>query len=718
MYGWTGTILRVDLTKGKVAREATDIKMAHDYLGARGLGGKIIVDELDPTIDALSPDNKLIFAPGPFTGTFAPSAGRYEVVTKGPLNNVIAALQLRRRLRPGAQVRRLRRAHHRGQGGQAVYLWIRDDKVEIRDAAAIWGHDIPDTTDLVRAETDEEAKVACIGPAGEQLSLFANIMNEMHRAAGRTGVGAVMGSKNLKAIAVYGTGAVQVADPERFKAAVMNARKLIQAHPVGGAGLKAYGTDVLVNILNQTGALPTRNFQDGYFPTADKIGGESLAAKQLLRPKGCFSCIISCGRVTKVDNPNYKGFGEGPEYETAWSFGADCGIDDLDAITKANFLCNEYGMDTISMGSTIACAMELFEMGVITAKDTDGVQLTFGNAEAMVEMVRKAGEGEGFGAKLALGSYRLAESYGHPELSMTCKKQEMPAYDPRGVQGIGLNYATGNRGGCHVRGYTIAIEVLRNGAVMDPRVTEGKAGLDILFQNLTAALDSSGACLFSTFGIGGGELAEMLSALTGVEYSLDEFLQDRRAHLEPGAPLEPQAGLHDGGRHAAGSPAERPDQDRPRQGRGEPPRPDAARVLLAARVGREGRARQGQAEGTGSELTGDAPGPASCASSPRRPRRPRRRARTMIVKYFATIRTYTGENERRVDDPPPTLGPLLEELAARYGRPFRRAVFSGDGLNPEIIILVNGRNVLYSGRLEAPLDADDEVSVFPMVAGG
>jgi aldehyde:ferredoxin oxidoreductase len=525
MFGWTGTILRVDLTKGTVTREATDPKMARDYIGARGLGGRIITDEVDPQVDALSPANKLIFAPGPLTGTFAPSAGRYEVVTKGPLNNVIACSNSGGAFGPELKYAGYDAVIIEGKAAKPAYLWIRDDQVEIRDAAAIWGQDTQDTTDLVRAETDEDAKVACIGPAGEHLSLIANIMNEMHRAAGRTGVGAVMGSKNLKAVAVYGTGSVQVADPDRFKAAVMKSPALIQAHPVGGAGLKAYGTNVLVNILNQTGALPTRNFQDGYFPTADKTGGEALAAKQLQRPKGCFSCIISCGRVSKVDHPDYLGEGEGPEYETAWSFGADCGIDDLDAITKANYYCNEYGIDTISMGATVACAMELFERGIITTEDTDGVQLTFGNAAAMVEMVRKTGAGEGFGAKLAQGSYRLAESYGHPEYSMTCKKQEMPAYDPRGVQGIGLNYATGNRGGCHVRGYTIAVEVLQNGAVMDPRVTEGKAGLDILFQNLTAALDSSGACLFSTFGIGGGELAETLSALTGVEYSLDEFLK-------------------------------------------------------------------------------------------------------------------------------------------------------------------------------------------------
>jgi len=525
MFGWTGTILRVDLTTGKVTREATDPKVARDYLGARGLGGYIVRSEVDPKTDPLAPENKLVFATGPLTGTFAPSAGRFDVVTKGALNDTLAASNSGGAFGPELKFAGYDALVVEGRADKPVYLWIKDDAVEIRDAGAVWGKDTADTTDLVRAETDEDAKVACIGPAGERLAPLANVMNEMHRAAGRTGVGAVMGAKNLKAVAVVGSGAVQVADPAGFKAAVLKARGMIQAHPVGGAGLKAYGTDVLVNILNQLGALPTRNWQDGYFPTADKIGGESLAAHQLVRPKGCFSCIISCGRVTKVDDPAYKGFGEGPEYETAWAFGADCGVDDLDAVTKANYLCNEYGLDTISTGSTIACAMELFERGVITAKDTDGVQLTFGNAAAMVEMTRKAGEGEGFGAKIAQGSYRLAESYGHPELSMTCKKQEMPAYDPRGIQGIGLNYATSNRGGCHVRGYTIAVEVLANGAEMDPLVTEGKPSLDITFQDLTAALDSAGACLFSTFGISGVELAEMLSAATGVAYSLDDFMK-------------------------------------------------------------------------------------------------------------------------------------------------------------------------------------------------
>jgi aldehyde:ferredoxin oxidoreductase len=334
-----------------------------------------------------------------------------------------------------------------------------------------------------------------------------------------------MGSKNLKAIAVVGTKALTVAKPKEFKEAVLAGRKAIKENPVGGAGMKAYGTDVLVNILNEIGSLPVHNFQDGYSPTADKVGGETLAANQLVRPKGCFSCVISCGRVSKVKDPKYAGEGEGPEYEAAWSMGPDCGIDNLDAVVHSNHLCNEMGMDPISFGSTLACAMELFQAGLITLKDTEGVDLSFGNVDAMVEMTRKTGLREGLGNKLALGSYRLANSYGHPELSMTVKKQEMPAYDPRGVQGIGLEYATCNRGGCHVKGYTIAVEVLGIGTKLDPHTTADKPFWVKLFQDLTAAIDASGGCIFGTFGMGGENYAAMLSALTGVTYTSDDYLK-------------------------------------------------------------------------------------------------------------------------------------------------------------------------------------------------
>ena len=235
----------------------------------------------------------------------------------------------------------------------------------------------------------------------------------------------------------------------------MKARDRIQKHPVGGTGLRLYGTDVLTNILNQIGAYPTKNSQDGYFPTADKLGGETLSATLLQRPKGCFSCIISCGRVSKITNKKYAGEGEGPEYETSWGFGGACMIDDLEAVTKANFICNEYGMDTITMAVTIACAMELYDRGLITRaghwryRSRMGQCRSHGRGHAADRHWRR------FGKKLALGSYRLAEACGHPELSMSVKKQEIPAYDLRAIQGIGLNYATANCGAAHVRGYTI-----------------------------------------------------------------------------------------------------------------------------------------------------------------------------------------------------------------------------------------------------------------------
>jgi aldehyde:ferredoxin oxidoreductase len=537
MHGWIGKLLRVNLSTSNVSTEPLDPGRAKDYLGARGLGTKYFCDEVDPKVDPLSPENKLIFAPGPLTGTYAPSGGRYNVVTKGPLNGTIAASNSGGTWGPELKFAGYDMLIVEGKAPKPVYLWIKNDAVEIRDAAHLWGKIVPDTQDAICAETDADAKVACIGPAGENQVLFAAIMNDMHRAAGRSGVGAVMGSKNLKAVTVRGTGSVTCADHEAFLAAVMNARQKIQAHPVGGTGFRLYGSQILMNIINQVGASPTRNWQDGFFPNADKVSGETLAANQLQRPKGCFSCIISCGRVTKVTNPKYKGEGEGPEYETAWGFGGDCGVDNFDAGIKANYYCNEYGMDTISMGSTVACAFELYEKGFITDKDTGGIALNWGDGDAMLEMVRLTGVGEGFGKKLGQGSYRLAESYGHPELSMTVKKQEMPAYDARAVQGVGLNYATSNRGGCHMRGYTIETEVLGNpvfGPKMDQHTIDGKPQMCINWQNLTAALDATGACQFTTFGIASAELAAMLGPLTGIEYSADDFLKcgDRIWNLE------------------------------------------------------------------------------------------------------------------------------------------------------------------------------------------
>jgi len=525
MYGWIGFLLRINLSTGNVSKENLSPEVARSFMGGRGLGTYLMSREVSPAIDPLAPENRFIFAAGPLSGTNAPSSSHWNIVTKGALTGTIASSSS-----GGMFGAMLKYAGYdalvvEGRAERPVYIWIKDDKVEIRDAAQLWGQTTPETTEKIRKLTDEEASVSCIGPAGENLVPLANVMNECNRAAGRSGVGAVMGSKNLKAVVVRGTGAVRVPDAGGFRSAMVKAKEKLKAHPVGGTGLRLYGTDVLINILNESGGLPTRNFQESSFPTADKVGGESLAKRLLIRARGCIACTISCGRATKVMNPEFKGQGEGPEYETAWALGPDCAVDDLDAITKANYLCNEYGIDTIGMGSTVACAMDLFEHGVITTEDTDGVALTFGNARAMVDMVRKTAVGEGFGKKLGLGSYRLAEHFGHPEYSMTVKKQEMPAYDPRALQGMGLNYATSNRGGCHVRGYMTAVEILGNPVKLDNLATEGKAQWDIIFQDLTAAIDSCGMCLFTTFGLGGDDLAELVSAATGVKFTTEDFLK-------------------------------------------------------------------------------------------------------------------------------------------------------------------------------------------------
>lgn len=524
MLGWVGKILRVNLTDGKIKEESLDKKIAEKFIGARGLGTKIFYDEVDPKVDPLSEDNKLIFATGPLTGTYATSAGRYNVITKGPLTGTIAASNSGGYFGPEIKFAGYDLIIFEGRSEKPVYLWVNNNNVELRSAEHLWGKSTHETTDILLEETDEEAKVACIGPGGEKLVKFANVINDYHRAAGRTGVGAVMGSKNLKAVVVRGRKGVKVADNDGFKKAVLDARKKLAAHPVTSEGLPAYGTNVLVNIVNQSGALPTRNFQDGYFEAADKIGGETLAETLLVRNKGCFACPIGCGRVTVIKSGPYKGEGEGPEYETAWAFGAMCGVDNLEAITKANYLCNELGIDTITMGSTIACAMELFEKGLVTPEEA-GIELNFGNPDAIVILTEKTGMREGFGDKLAEGSYRLAESYGMPELSMSVKKQEMPAYDPRGAQGMGLEYATSNRGGCHVRGYMTSPEILGVPEKIDQHTTEGKADWLKIFQDLTAALDSSGICLFTSFAIGADEIGAMLKHATGIDYTAEDVLK-------------------------------------------------------------------------------------------------------------------------------------------------------------------------------------------------
>jgi aldehyde:ferredoxin oxidoreductase len=524
MKGWIGKLLRVDLTKGEWKTEELDQNLAVKFIGGRGLGSKILSDEIDPKVDPFSPNNKLIMATGPLTGTSASAAGRYMVITKSPLTGTIACSNSGGHFGAELKFAGFDLIVFEGKAKEPVYLYVEDGKVEIRDAKALWGKTTHEATDQILSESDMDARVACIGPAGEKLVRYACIINDKHRAAGRSGVGAVMGSKNLKAVAVKGSGSVTIADKDAFRKATLDGLQKIKANAVTSEGLPAYGTCVLVNIINTSGIFPTRNFQQSVFEGAEKISGETIADDILVRNRACFACPIACGRVVKVKNPKYECFGEGPEYESDWAMGGCCGVDNLDAIAKANDLCDVLGFDPISAGVTIACAMELFQKRIISAKEV-GRSLDFGDADAMLEMVRAIGYREGFGDALAEGSYRLAEKYGHPEFSMTVKKQEFPAYDGRGAQGMGLEYATSNRGACHVRGYMTSPEILGSPQKLDPFETEEKAGWLKIFQDLTAVVDSVGMCLFNTFALGGPEVLEYLEAATGIEMSLDELMK-------------------------------------------------------------------------------------------------------------------------------------------------------------------------------------------------
>ncbi len=518
-------LLRINLNDGSIKEEDISEEVLKNYIGGRGLATKYLFDEIDPEVDPFSPKNKLIFVTGPLTGTMAPTGGRYMVVTKGPLTGTVACSNS-----GGFWGAELKKAGFdmliiEGKSDSPVYISIKDNNVKIEKADDLWGLDTHTTTDkLIEKFGEKDAKVACIGPAGENKVLFACIVNDKHRAAGRTGVGAVMGSKNLKAIVVKGSGKVEPENQERFKNAVKAKLKIIKENDITGEALPKLGTKVLDSVINENGLYPTRNFQTGVFEGTDEVNGEALVEKgYLVKNKACFACPIACGRVVKLPSGRE---GEGPEYETGWAYGACCGVDDLIAITEANFLCNEYGLDTISAGVTIACAMELYEKGYIPKEDLGkGPELKFGSSEAIVYYTRAIGLREGFGDKLAEGAYRLAVMYKHPECAMTVKKQELPAYDPRGAQGHGLQYATSNRGGCHVRGYLIAPEILGVPEKLDPQSLEGKAQWVKIFQDLTAVIDSSGLCLFTSFALGADDYRDLINEATGFNLSTEDMLK-------------------------------------------------------------------------------------------------------------------------------------------------------------------------------------------------
>lgn len=530
---WQRKILRVNLTKGTCTSEPLNMEWAEAFLGQRGLATKYLMEEMDPAADALGPDNKLIIATGPLTGTMASTGGRWSAVTKGPLTGAIACSN------SGGQFGgELKNAGWdmvilEGRSPKPVYLYIEDDTAELLDASHLWGRSVWQIEpEIKETHNDPLIRVASIGQAGENMVRYACIVNDLHRAAGRSGVGAVMGSKQLKAIAVRGTAGVAVADGKKFMAAVATASQAL-AENEGRMGLTRYGTIPMMDVTGSFGALPTRNNRQVQFEGHEKINAAAMQTPNenghtnLITNGACFGCTIGCGRICHIDpthfsvkdRPQYHGASGGLEYETAYALGAACGVDDIDAATFAGFMCNEYGMDPISLGGTIAAAMELFDLGVISEKDTGGIKLEFGNAEALCQISEQAGRGEGFGQDIGLGSKLLCEKYGKPELSMSVKGQEFAAYDGRGMQGMGLAYATSNRGACHLRANPYADDFGTTEPDGKPRVVKES-------QDLIAAIDSTGLCVFTTHsGSTPEHYASQIDAALGGGWTTERFVE-------------------------------------------------------------------------------------------------------------------------------------------------------------------------------------------------
>ena len=538
--GWQNQILRINLTTGDCRRESLNRKWAQQYLGQRGLGTRYFVDEVDATVDPMSPDNKLIFATGPLTGTSAPTGGRSSAITKGPLTGAIAASNT-----GGFFGAELKMAGYdilivEGCAEKPVYLSVKNETAQIHSAEHLWGQSVWQTEPAVRKELgDPQFKIASIGRAGEVGVKYACIVNDMDRAFGRSGVGAVMGSKNLKAIALRGTRGVRVANPQRFLAAVRETEAFMQPNPIRER-FTSRGTHNMMDVTHEYGALPTRNGRDAQFEGVSSVNVDSTRIKRksdkkpsLQGNKACFACTIACGRIATIDpeseytkgvapdgsdRSRYRLPSGGLEYENAFAFGPMCGVDHLDTLNYANFLCNEHGMDPISMGTSVAAAMELFESGDLTLADTDGLELSFGSAEGLARAVELTAFGEGVGIDIGMGAQKLCEKYGRPEFSMTVKGQEFPGYDPRALKGMGLAYATSNRGACHMRSRPLVDDFSRI-------TNQGKAEIVKTTQDLVGGIDSSGLCVFANAIFPPEYLVKMLDAACDGNWTLERLYE-------------------------------------------------------------------------------------------------------------------------------------------------------------------------------------------------
>ncbi len=530
--GYANKIAHVDLTTGTVEFKPIPEEWALKYIGGRGLGVKYVLDA-GPQVDPLSADNLLCFMNGPLTGSEANMSGRLAVVTKSPLTGTVTDSH-----HGGWSAARLRWAGYdglifKGKAPKPVYVYIHDGQFEILDAAPVWGQGVHETIAYFKEKYGEkDLSVISIGQGGENLVKFACWINEDDRASGRGGTGCVGGSKNLKAIVIKSEkNMVKAADREKWKKAHTQALAEIMDERVVTSprkgGLSVYGTNVLMNMTNVIGGLPTKNGQfAAYGEKAELLSGEYVNANILVSNPTCHACPVACKKEVEVREGPYKGLRmESVEYEPAWAFGSNCLNSDINTVAKLIDMCNEFGIDAIETGNALSTYMEASEKGYTNG---DG-QLAWGDTAGMVNTVQKIAFRVGVGDKIAEGPARYARALGHPEISMSVKGQSIPAYDPRGIKGMGLGYATSNRGACHLRGYTPAAEVVGNvlgpSTVADPLAWKGKGEMNMIFQNVHTVTDCLDVCKFATFAESLDSFAAQYEAITGVPSSAAHLLK-------------------------------------------------------------------------------------------------------------------------------------------------------------------------------------------------
>ena len=529
--GYANNIAWIDLTAGKIEYKPVPEDLALKYIGGRGLGVKFVFDN-GPKVDPLSPDNILCFMNGPLTGSEANMSGRMAVVTKSPLTGTITDSH-----HGGWSAARLRWAGFdglvfKGKAAKPSYAFITNGKLEMLDASEVWGKSVHDTVKFFKEKYGEkDLTVITIGPAGENLVKFACWVNEDDRASGRGGTGCVGGSKNLKAIVVKAEKKiVKAAGRDKWKEANKNALAQIMDERVVTSprkgGLSVYGTNVLTNMTNVIGGYPTKNSQFTGYETAEKLSGEYVNTNILVDNPTCHACPVACKKEVEIKDGPYKGLRmESVEYEPAWSVGANCGNDDIRVVAKMIDCCNDYGLDAIETGHPLSVYMEASQRGFTNGEG----KLNWGDGAKMVELTGKIARREGIGNVLADGADATAKHFGHPELAMTCKGQGVPAYDPRGIKGMGVGYATSNRGACHLRGYTPAAEVVGNvlgpSTVADPLAWKGKGEMNVIFQNVHAVTDCLDVCKFATFAESLDAFAAQYEAMTGISSDANHLLK-------------------------------------------------------------------------------------------------------------------------------------------------------------------------------------------------